>query len=87
MCQELEIKDWNGIYNEIDPQLAYDNFYNKLFKLYDKNMPPVKIKNKRNNNSQKIPWITKGILKSRKTKNKLYSDFRRTMKQFLVVSL
>jgi len=38
-------------------------------------MPLVKIKNKRKNNSQKIPWITKGILKSRKTKNKLYKKF------------
>ena len=67
LCQDLEIEDWNDIYNEIDPQLAYDNFYNKLFKLYDKNMPLVKIKNKRKN-SQKIPWITKGILKSKKLK-------------------
>ena len=75
LCQDLEIEDWNDIYHEIDPQLAYDNFYNKLFKLYDKNMPLVKIKNKRKNNSQKIPWITKGILKSRKTENKLYKKF------------
>ena len=67
LCQDLEIEDWNDIYNEIDPQLAYDNFYNKFFKLYDKNMPLVKIKNKRKNNSQKIPWITKGILKSKKS--------------------
>jgi len=76
LCQDLEIEDWNDIYNEIDSQLAYDNFCNNLFKLYDKNMPLVKTKNKRKkNNSQKIPWITKGILKSRKTKNKLYKKF------------
>ena len=35
----------------------------------------MKTKNKRNTSNQKIPWVTKGILKSRKTKNKLYKKF------------
>ena len=46
-----------------------------MFKLYEKNKPLLKTKNKGNIDSQKIPWVTKGILKSRKTKTKLYKKF------------
>ena len=46
-----------------------------MFKLYEKNIPLIKTKNKGNIDNQKIPWVTKGILKSRKTKNKLYEKF------------
>jgi len=60
LCQYLEIEDWNDIYNEKDPQLAYDNFYNKLSKLYDKNMPLVKIKNKKEKQYSKNTMDNKG---------------------------
>ena len=73
--QDLEIEDWSDVYDKTDPQEAYNNFYNKLFKLYEINIPLKKSKNKNNATNQKIPWVTKGILKSRKTKNKLYKKF------------
>lgn len=73
--QDLEIEDWSEIYDKTDPQEAYNYFYNKLFKLYEKNIPLMKNKNKNNAINRKIPWVTKGILKSRKTKNKLYKKF------------
>ena len=73
--QDLEIEDWSDIYDKTDPQEAYNNFYNKLFKLYEINIPLKKSKNKNNAANPKIPWVTKGILKSRKTKNKLYKKF------------
>ena len=75
LCQDLKIEDWNDVYDKINPQDAYSCFYNKLFKLYDKNIPLTKTKNKGNSNSKKIPWVTKGILKSRRNKNKLYKKF------------
>lgn len=73
--QDLEIEHWSEIYDKTDPQEAYNYFYNKLFKLYEKNIPLMKNKNKNNAINRKIPWVTKGILKSRKTKNKLYKKF------------
>lgn len=42
-------------------------------KVYDKHLPLVNVKN--HYVSLIKPWITKGILKSRKTKNKLYRKF------------
>ena len=33
--QDLEIEDWSDVYDKTDPQEAYNNFYNKLFKLYE----------------------------------------------------
>ena len=75
LCKDLKNEDWNDIYDKTDPQEAYNYFYGKLFKLYEKNIPLIKTKNKGNIDNQKIPWVTKGILKSRKTKNKLYKKF------------
>ena len=74
LCQDLITEDWNDLYNNTDTQDAYNYFYNKLFSLYDKNIPLKSTK--RNTNSRDVPWVTKGILiKSRKTKNKLYKKF------------
>ena len=42
-------------------------------KFYDKHFPLVNVKN--HYVCLKMPWITKEILKSRKTKNKLYRKF------------
>jgi len=33
--QDLEIEDWSDVYDKTDPQEAFNNFYNKLFKLYE----------------------------------------------------
>ncbi len=44
----------------------HTNVYNKLLSLYDKNIPLKSTK--RNTNSRDVPWVTKGILNSRKTK-------------------
>ena len=75
LCQGLECEDWNEIYSKTDVQDAYDNFYTKLYHLFHKNIPLVKARKRVYDYGQKIPWITKGILKSRKTKNKLYKKF------------
>ena len=75
LCKDLKNEDWNDVYDKTDPQEAYNYFYGKLFTLYEKNIPLIKTKNKGNIDNQKIPWVTNGILKSRKTKNKLHKKF------------
>ena len=59
LCEDLKNEDWNDIYDKTDPQEAYNYFYGKLFKLYEKNIPLIKTKNKGNIDNQKIPWVTK----------------------------
>ena len=74
-CQDLQCEDWNDIYNKTDVQDAYDHFYKKLLHMFNKNMPLLKPSRKINKDGNKVPWITKGILKSGKTKNMLYKKF------------
>ena len=53
-----------------NPEYAYNLFYGKLMERYDKCLPKVSVRE--NYIGTKKPWITKGILKCRKVKNKLY---------------
>ena len=55
--------------NESDVNKAYETFLDKLLYYYNKNIPLVKRKNGKTN---KQPWITKGLMHSIKTRNKLY---------------
>ena len=55
--------------------LIINCFYDKLFNIYDRNIPLKESKHNTKFHNQKTPWITKGILKARKTKNKLYQKF------------
>ena len=73
--QDLEIEDWANVYESDNVNKAYENLHDKLQYLYDKNIPLVRIKYK--NNKPQNPWITKGILKSIKTRNRLYKIFVR----------
>ena len=75
LCQDLEHQDWNEVYSFDDVQNAYDHFYTILYRLFDKNILLVKPRRNLHNRGQKALWITKGILKSRKTKNILYKKF------------
>ena len=73
--QDLAKEDWSDVYREVDTDRAYDVFLNKLVYLYEKNIPLVKKKAYRKN---KHPWITKGIMQSIKTRNKLYKRALKT---------
>lgn len=66
LCQNLEQEKWLDIFNNDDPQEAYNLFYNKLHDIYEKSIP-LKI-SKNDNHSRKIQWLTKGLLTSRKIK-------------------
>ena len=75
LCQNLERENWLDIFNIDNPEEAYNQFFNKLHDTYDKSIPLKK--SKFGNLSRKIPWLTKGLLTSRKTKNKLYKKYLR----------
>ena len=61
--------DWSFVYNEVNVNNAYDVFCDHLSTLYHDCFPFFKVKS---NRRKRHPWITNGILKSIKTKNKLF---------------
>ena len=66
--------DWEYITYIECPNKAYDTFLGNFLNLYEETFPKVKIKLK--SKSLLIsPWITKGLVKSSKTKHKLYDKF------------
>ena len=73
--QDLFLEEWEDVYNEVDSNIAYNHFNDKLKHYYDKNIPIGKVKNQRN--KPKNPWITKGLLKSIQTRNRLYKSHLR----------
>ena len=68
--QDLFLEGWVDVYNINDVNTAYEHFNEKLLFYYEKNIPLCKSKNKRN--KPRNPWITKGLLKSMQTRNRLY---------------
>uniref|UniRef100_A0A8C6MEW6 Reverse transcriptase domain-containing protein n=1 Tax=Nothobranchius furzeri TaxID=105023 RepID=A0A8C6MEW6_NOTFU len=73
-CNDLLKENWSGVYVK-DVNVAYDTFLKTYKSLYNKNCPVVVCRKKINMNVE--PWLTKGLLKSCKRKNKLYRDFVR----------
>ena len=70
---DLSNVNWPQIDRQDNPNLNYSNFFKIFSELYNKNFPI-------NENSIKVkdlnsPWITKGLKKSSKLKQKLYIKF------------
>ena len=55
----------------------YNIFYDKLKELYEKNLPEKFVKNDRHKIARS-PWITNGLIKSIKYKDKLYIKLKKT---------
>ena len=75
---ENEIKDiyWNEILNETnDPEKAYIQFLGVFLDIYEANFPIKQRKNSKKINKDKSPWVTNCILKSVRTKNRLYKTY------------
>ena len=64
---------WKIIKSIKDPKESYKKFIAILTSIYDEFFPKNQIKVRHNKNS--TPWITKGIAKSSKRKQKLYKSF------------
>jgi hypothetical protein len=67
--------DFDSLYGETrnDIDKMFSSFYNKTNKIIDKHAP-LKSISKRKTKQLLKPWITKGLLKSIKVKNKLLSS-------------
>ena len=68
--------DWQSIMKVelCDPNVAFENYYEKLNKLITKHLPTKKLTKKQMKNKDK-PWISKGILKSLRTRDLMYSKY------------
>ena len=71
---KLRTVSWDSITNSSDTKKAYDNFIEIFSSLYDECFPKKKIKKPQKYNN---PWITKGIKKLSKRKQKLDEKFLR----------
>ena len=67
--------NWEELNQETDTNNAYDNFYNKIYVIYDACFPMKKL-NKQTALQEK-PCLTKAIIKWLQTKSELY---KRTVK-------
>ena len=67
----LSLVSWDYINNEDNPETSYSNFIDKTTELLNTHCPlkSTKISNRK---SVRKPWITTSILKSIRTKDKLY---------------
>ena len=74
--QDLYKTNWKDIEAFTDPNEAYKAFLERFLLLYDKNFPIRKIKIKAKD--LESPWITNGIKKSSKKKQRLYQKFLKT---------
>ena len=68
--------NWTDIEVFTDPNKAYKAFRERFLLLHDKNFPIRKIKVKAKD--LESPWITNGIKKSSKKKQRLYQKFLKT---------
>lgn len=71
--ERLANLNWSSIENDNDPSNAYTTFFTKYNNIYNDCFPLKKVSS-RNSKSFK-PWISKGLLRSIKKKNKLYKQF------------
>jgi hypothetical protein len=65
--QEMSMVDWNFVLNQNETQSAYENFYEKFNESYQRHFPHRKVKFNKNIHNVE-PFMSKAILKSRKTK-------------------
>ena len=70
--EQLESTDWLQLPGYNDPKMCYDSFLNKFSQIYDTCFPLKKLKGK---NQSRKPWLSMGLLKSVKRKNKLYKQY------------
>ena len=71
---KLESLDWSSFANFDDVNTAYQHFITIFKQIYDE-CCPIKIRNVKNNFRK--PWMTPALLKSTKTKDKLYKRYQK----------
>jgi hypothetical protein len=71
---ELTSVNWDFVINNDNPETSYSKFIDKTTELLDIHCPLKSIKVSKRKLARK-PWITRGIIKSIRTKDKLYKKF------------
>ena len=71
--ENLQNVNWSHLNGYAHPQHCYSSFVNKYTEIYDNCFPYKKIK--RSDRRLSKPWISLGLLKSIKKKNKLYKQY------------
>ena len=71
--RRLRETSWDAVKGLDNPNKSYVAFIETIMQIYDDCFPKTKFKIKSNNKAN--PWITKGIAKSYKRKQKLYDKF------------
>ena len=72
--QALQNETWDNVLTETDPELAYQSFIDTYLKLMNTSLPVKTCKFNRYRHKAQ-PWITKGLIKSLATKDKLYNKY------------
>jgi len=67
--------DWTDVYDDSNPDTAYNKFIDPYKRIYDEAFP---IKKKKIIYRNSKPWLTIGLINSIKKKNVLYKKFLRT---------
>ena len=67
--ESLDDIDWTPVYDE-NPKVAFDEFYNIIDTKFEEHFPIIKHRKRKDLNPMN-PYMTKGLLVSRKRKNKL----------------
>ena len=70
----LRTAPWERVRKD-DPKVAFDNFFEIIGEATDIAFPEVELKPK-TAKSLRTPWMSSGLLKSSKTKNKLFSKYK-----------
>jgi len=74
-AQGLSLTDWNFVLENNDADSAFNDFHDKLSKIFDIHCPTKTSKLSKRKTPRK-PWITAGLIKSIIFKDKLYRKYR-----------
>ena len=77
---DVQAIEWENMFKENDINQIFDSFYSAITTTIDKHAPQKKL-SKKGAKFQSKPWITQGIRKSIKTKNKLFNCYVRNKSQ------
>ena len=81
LINDVESVDWSFNSSSNDVNVMFDTFYSRLSNIIDRHIPIKKISAKEIKQLSK-PWITSGIRRSIRIKNKLYKRFIKTQSAY-----
>ena len=70
---DLNATSWQPVYDCTDPNIAYEAFYNIFYNIVSNH---VHTKTTHHSNSIRKPWLSNGLLKSVRTKHRLFAKMK-----------